>query len=130
MKNLYLACKKTHLADSILLDWTLPMSFLSEIRLNLMTLERSFFAFFSNFREIDSCSKGTIVCFVIQVSFNNLIFYSIAGLLEKRVGTLLLGTYNKFQFSVESIIYLLKPMVAVYLSTTRQVNKLLFFHLT
>ena len=39
MKNLYLACKKTHLADSILLDWTLPMSFLSEIRLNLMTLE-------------------------------------------------------------------------------------------
>ena len=38
MKNLYLACKKTHLADSILLDWTLPMSFLSEIRLNLMTL--------------------------------------------------------------------------------------------
>ena len=40
-----------------------------------------------------SCSKGTIGCLVIQISPSILIFYSIAELLEERIGTLLLGAY-------------------------------------
>lgn len=34
-----------------------------------------------------SCSKETMGCLVIQVSPSILIFYSIAKLLEKRIGT-------------------------------------------
>ena len=41
-----------------------------------------------------SCAKGTIGCLVIQVSPSILIFYSIAELLEKKIGTLLLGAHD------------------------------------
>ena len=48
-----------------------------------------------------SCFKGTIGCLVIQVSPSILIFYSIAELLEKRIGTLLLGAYvGCFKFGI------------------------------
>lgn len=49
-----------------------------------------------------SCAKGTIGCLVIQVSPSILIFYSIAELLEKKIGTLLLGTHDILDFLISS----------------------------